>query len=145
MATVAVLVDVAAIMLLHMHHPVAVVVVICSPFTPHFHPSTLQAYLKCSAPSHYMFCSLGCKSLSGLMTGCCEQEHEVWLEEPQEMTNFDSSKTDPLLEDSSQAKQDGVLKPVKEGKQGRPPGSTLEGDVTDSITQKRVADKLSQV
>ena len=60
------------------------------------------------------------------------------------MTDLGSSKTDPLLEDSSQAKQD-ALKPMKEGKQGQPPSSMLERDVTDSITQKRVADKLSQV
>lgn len=61
------------------------------------------------------------------------------------MTNFDSSKTDPLLEDSSQEKQTAGLKPMKAGKQGQPPDSMSEGDVTDSKTQQKVADKLNQV
>lgn len=61
------------------------------------------------------------------------------------MTMFDSSKTDRLLEDSSQAKQQATLKPVKEGKQGQFPDSISEEHVTDSVTQKRAADKLNQV
>lgn len=61
------------------------------------------------------------------------------------MTIFDSSKTDPLLGDSSHARQDAALKPVKEGKEGQDPDSMPEGDVEDSISQKKVADKLSQV
>ena len=61
------------------------------------------------------------------------------------MTNFDSSKTDPLLEDSGQAKQEATMKPMKEGKQGQPADSISEEHVTDSINQKRVANKLNQV
>lgn len=61
------------------------------------------------------------------------------------MTNFDSGKTAPLLEDSSQEKQTAALKPTKEGKQEQPPDSMSVGDVTDSKTQQKVADKLNQV
>ena len=80
-----------------------------------------------------------------MLASCFTQEHEAWLEEPQEMANIDPSKTDPLLGDSSHAKKDAGVKVMKEGKQMQAPDNMPDKDITDSVTQKQVAEKLNQV
>lgn len=83
--------------------------------------------------------------LFSLSAGCCVQEHAAWLEEPQELTSIDSTKTDPLLGDSSHGGDHAGLKVDKDSKKGQALESMPDGDVTDSAAQKKITDKLSQV
>lgn len=61
------------------------------------------------------------------------------------MTSIGSSKTDPLLGDSSHGKEDAGLKVGKASKQGQAPETMLDEDLTDSVSQKKITEKLSQV
>ena len=40
---------------------------------------------------------------------CCSQEHEAWLDEPQELANMEAGKIAPLLEERKDGKQADVL------------------------------------
>ena len=71
------------------------------------------------------------------------QEHAAWLEEPQEMATFDHNKTEPLLESSAKGGAD--AKPMKGGKQEPAAGKASGDNITDSVIQRKVAEKLSQV
>ena len=72
------------------------------------------------------------------------QEHEAWLEEPQELATFDSSKTDPLLKDSD-SKQGEVTsngRTAKAGALGFEADKQRGVDVSD---QQKAADKLDKL
>ena len=71
------------------------------------------------------------------------QEHEAWLDEPQELATLDTGKSDPLLGNDT-TKAD-ILTPIKEGKEDQVSSKAMDEAVTDSVTQRRVAEKLSQV
>ncbi|KAL3134644.1 hypothetical protein ABBQ32_007654 [Trebouxia sp. C0010 RCD-2024] len=73
------------------------------------------------------------------------KEHAAWLEEPQELTRIDSTKTDPLLGDSSHGEEHAGLKVDKDNKKGQALENVPDEDVTDSAAQKKITDKLSQV
>ena len=73
------------------------------------------------------------------------QEHAAWLEEPQELKSIDSTKTDPLLGDSSHGIEDAGLQVGKDSKKGQALESVPDEDVTESVAQKKITDKLSQV
>lgn len=74
----------------------------------------------------------------------CIQEHEAWLEVPQELATLDSGKTDPLLGVAAHAKQDTDVKSAKDSNHHQLPNKMSLNDDTDSATQK-VAEKLNQV
>ncbi len=66
------------------------------------------------------------------------QEHEAWLDEPQEMTTFESSKTVPLLEESKDGKQVDNQKSAKDA-------ASNYTKAAGSVDDKKEADKLNQV
>jgi len=68
------------------------------------------------------------------------QEHEAWLDEPQEMTTFESSKTIPLLEESKDGKQVDNLKSAKDVA-----SNYNDRKAAGSVDDRKVADKLNQV
>ncbi|KAA6424687.1 MAG: hypothetical protein FRX49_05354 [Trebouxia sp. A1-2] len=59
------------------------------------------------------------------------KEHEAWLDEPQEMATFESSKTVPLLEESKDGKQIDNLQSAKD----------VASNYNDKKTAGSVADK----
>lgn len=59
------------------------------------------------------------------------------------MATFDSNKTEPLLESSAKGDADAKLK--KGGKEEPADRKVSGDDITDSVTQRKVAEKLSQV
>jgi len=72
--------------------------------------------------------------------GFMMQEHEAWLDEPQEMTTFESSKTIPLLEESKDGKQVDNLKSAKDVA-----SNYNDRKAAGSVDDRKVADKLNQV
>ena len=75
------------------------------------------------------------------------QEHEAWLEEPQELATFDVSKTDPLLDDPKDSKNSDLPssdKSVKGGTSGYKEGKRSI-DVNDEKKAAHKLDKLNEV
>ena len=78
---------------------------------------------------------------------CYLQEHEAWLEEPQELATFDVSKTDPLLEDTKDSKNPDLSsgdRSVKGGTAGYKEGKRSI-DVNDEQKAAHKLDKLNEV
>ncbi len=72
------------------------------------------------------------------------QEHEAWLDEPQELATFDSSKTVPLLGETKDGKQADDSLSGKSAKDVTSSYDDRKGSV-DTAEGQKVADKLNQV